>query len=390
MTWRLGLLVGVLAITSGGYIALYLSASARALGALRLLFVVFALGGAATAVHYRQRLTRRLLTANLALGSIVHLVAAGMVVVGDTIWAYGLGSAAQGWDKFLVGALGVMGAAITWTRARRPEDAVIVPVPDRPEPPPPATAVLEAPPDWEQLEAAVTKPAERQHLAVLHRVHAVLSEPGDAEERVAEAARVVRQEARRLGVQSAATAEEDDVLTQAADLLEWGAQKLPELAELDVSDLLMAKAIADIRSQHDAVETRFVDHRLLRAIHPIDRATAEEKCNERADAARAALPLLEANGMRLSEALITAEPALALFASITGFQVVQIANGEGYVTFEGNGRREALERAFGEDIGIEVEVRLYRFDDPEVARTIERRVQRVRRWKQVVDDLTAR
>jgi hypothetical protein len=32
-----------------------------------------------------------------------------------------------------------------------------------------------------------------------------------------------------------------------------------------------------------------------------------------------------------------------------------------------------------------VEVRVFLFDDPAVQATIERRVQRVRRWKQVVD-----
>ena len=67
---------------------------------------------------------------------------------------------------------------------------------------------------------------------------------------------------------------------------------------------------------------------------------------------------------------------------MTGFQVVQV--GDGYVTFEGNGRREALKRAFSEKT-IFVEVRLYQFSDSSVQADIERRVERVRRWKNVKD-----
>ncbi len=53
----------------------------------------------------------------------------------------------------------------------------------------------------------------------------------------------------------------------------------------------------------------------------------------------------------------------------------------GYVTFEGNGRREALQQAFGTDEGIAIEVRWFRFADRETAARISRRVRRVRRWK---------
>ncbi|MFT4978270.1 MAG: hypothetical protein ACI8S6_004178, partial [Myxococcota bacterium] len=120
--------------------------------------------------------------------------------------------------------------------------------------------------------------------------------------------------------------------------------------------------------------------------HPIDRDTANEKCDARAAAARDALPVLQANSMRLSEALIASDEALRPFASVTGFQVVDLGEGEGYVTFEGNGRREALSRAFGEDFGVEVEVRLFHFPDEATAATIRRRVRRVQRWKLVTTD----
>jgi len=89
--------------------------------------------------------------------------------------------------------------------------------------------------------------------------------------------------------------------------------------------------------------------------------------------------------MRLSEGLIATEEALAPFRSVTGFQVVSLGEGEGYVTFEGNGRREALQRAFGEDEVVMVECRRYRFEDDKDRETIRRRVRRVRRWKKVED-----
>ena len=58
-------------------------------------------------------------------------------------------------------------------------------------------------------------------------------------------------------------------------------------------------------------------------------------------------------GCRVWQALIATEPRLKPFESITGFQVVSLPGGK-YVTFEGNGRREALKRAFSDDPDLEV------------------------------------
>ena len=83
------------------------------------------------------------------------------------------------------------------------------------------------------------------------------------------------------------------------------------------------------------------------------------------------------------------EPLLAPFDSVTGFQVVALPaeHGGGFVTFEGNGRREALARAFAEapDVEVRVEVREYLFPDAETAAKIVRRIVRTRRWKAVTD-----
>ncbi len=56
-----------------------------------------------------------------------------------------------------------------------------------------------------------------------------------------------------------------------------------------------------------------------------------------------------------------------------------------YVTFEGNGRREAFKRAFDSmpEIEVLVEVRLYQFEDAETLQYIRQQVELCREWKKV-------
>merc|ERR1712232_274644 len=106
---------------------------------------------------------------------------------------------------------------------------------------------------------------------------------------------------------------------------------------------------------------------------------------ERAESARKALPKIKANNMVLSEDLIASEPDLAPFESVTGFQAVEFDKGQ-YCTFEGNGRREALKRAFPEkDIDIKVEVRLFTFPDKKTGAAMAESVRMTRKWKEVED-----
>ncbi len=375
---RTGLLVVVLSGSLGAWAWMFLRADVQLRGSLVLLTLAFTFALTGAFVHYRRRLQPRLLTSNLALGALVHTVAAAVVVAGDRLGALGLVPAlAANGGHFLLGLLGMVAAAVTWTRARgRPEEGP-PPVVDAalpPEPPPAPVSALDVAPDWAALAAELAvRPDALVQLEAWRRVALALSTPDEAR-------RVVHQEVARLrGRVTAEVNAEDDALSQAAALLEWGAQKLPELSQLDVSDLLMAKVIADIRAQADRVERRFIDHRRMHPIHPITRDTADDKVEARADAVRAALPALEVDGMRLSEDRIAADPALASFRSVTGFQVVDMGGGR-FVTFEGNGRREALQRALG-DRALEVEARHYVFDDPTALATIRRRVDRVRRWK---------
>ena len=375
--WRMRLFVAILFVTVGGWLWMF-AWSPHLRPSLGILTGAFVVGGAGIVWRERERLSLRVGTANLALGSIIHLLLAAAIVGGDRLWDLGLLPALNAnWHHFVMGFLGIVGTFLTWSRARNgQEQGPVLSREGDPEPAPsPMPELLEAP-DWDAL--ATELGTDRVRLRTLQMLERI-----EAAEDLEAARRIVRQEARRLVSESAAderNEEEDDVLSQAAGLLEWGAQKIPELAELDVSDLMMAKAIADIRANADEVVQTFVDHRELLAIHPIDRETANDKCNERADAARAALPVLRSNGMRMSEDLIASQDELEAFRSVTGFQVVELVGG-GYVTFEGNGRREALQRAFGDDEGVQIEVRLYRFEDAHMTDTIDRRVRRVRRWK---------
>ena len=250
-----------------------------------------------------------------------------------------------------------------------------------------------AEPEWEVLAsrlAALGDEGRQQDLQVLRRIHAACSVKTDSSpaETLEKVKWTVEQETTRLLQQAEMEereSQEDDVLSKASQLVEWALQKTPELAQLDMSDIIMAKTVADINRLKTDVSTVVVELKELKAIHNVDRETAVEKSRQRAEAAQGALPLLEANGMVLSEALISANEELHPFESITGIQVVSLGDGKGYVTFEGNGRAWALKQAFDMDTGVKVEVRLFSFVSEEVAKKIIRRVRRVREWKNVTD-----
>jgi hypothetical protein len=390
---RNGLLAFTVAGTTAGYAWLFATADARLQVSLGMLTGAFALAAVSLFFIYRRVLNRRYVGANLALGSIVHLAIAGVVAAGDHLADRGVGPGlTSNWAYFVVGLLGVGAAIFTWSRARPRPDAEAPPVKARDvaEPVPAAAPQLEQEPAWMELSDELAERADHvrhRQLHSLERIARALQQDKPDEVRVAEATRVLRQEVLRLTAESAADKDDDgdDLLSQAASFFEWGVQKLPELAKLDVPDLLLAQVVAEIRAVHDEVEHIFVPHTALVPIHPINRPTAEAKADERAAAARAALDLIQANGMKLSEDLIAAHEELHAFKSVTGFQVVDVGEGK-YVTFEGNGRAAAIQRAFGEDPVVEVEVRRFRFDDPHELERVQRRVERVQRANGVLSE----
>lgn len=386
--WRPALLVATIGGTAVGYLWMLRHAEPRVQASLLWLTGTFVVVALSLTWISRDTLDMRAFTSNLALGSIVHLVAAGSVTGADTLWRRGLvPGLSQSWVYFLLGALGTLGALLSWSRAK-PVGAV----PSKPSPrvpvleaPPKASAHFEATPEWEAIAEELAQRADAlrlRQLDALRRISDMLESEATSDERIRDALLVVRQEVFRLRNESVAAGrgvDDDDLLTRAADFFEWGVQKLPELADLDVEDLLLAQVVAEIRALSSSVEHRFVPHTALQPIHPIDRQTAEDKCASRVAAIIAARELLVANGMRLSEDLIAAHPELAAMSSVTGFQVVALGDGAGYVTFEGNGRAFALARAFAEDDVVQVEVREYLFDDEDRYARVLRHVDRVRR-----------
>lgn len=381
--WRPALLAITIGGTAVGYGWMLLSAPAPVRASLLWLtgtFVVVALG---LAWISRAHLDARTVSSNAALGSIVHVAAAGAVVAAHHLWHGGLEGS---WGYFALGTLGTVAAFGSWSRGKASPRASrrAAPAPSPHEPPPSTGEHLEQEPDWEALAAVLDERGDAvraRQLAALRRVASALDADGTENDRVHSATLVLRQEVFRLrneAVASGQGVDDDDLLTQAASFFEWGAQKLPELVELDIEDLLLAQVVAEIRALKSRVDHVYVDHTELVPIHPIDRATAEEKCAQRVEALRAARPLLESNGMVLSEDLIAAHPELSIMASVTGFQVVSLGEEEGYVTFEGNGRAFALLRAFPGET-VQVEVRRFSFDDPDRHARVARHVQRVRR-----------
>ncbi|MEC7986889.1 MAG: hypothetical protein VX278_17095 [Myxococcota bacterium] len=342
------------------------------------------------ALFFRQRgdFSYQVWTAKMAIGALGLPVAASILVFLSTAMKHGsLVQIASHWTYLVSGLGGAFLSFLSWNHAKPKVSSKVAPTKEftlEPAPPVEVGATV----DWGTLTGTLIAKEDLtrlKSLRVLQRIQVILQQHSSPNE---DALRIIKQESERLVADSIAESkgrEEGDALTQAAQLLEWGIQKLPELAELDVADLLMAKVIAEIQSHHSSVENLFVDHRSLKAIHPIDRKTADDKCNQRADAARAALQVLKANNMRLSEDLIASNAQLEAFQSVTGIQVVEIPNG--YVTFEGNGRREAIQRAYQDTESVFVEVRVYRFNDVKKQRDIVRQIERVRKWKKVQDTI---
>ena len=369
------LLNGALILFAVGYVVgVYTFSFAR--GPLILLLLSYLLGLMAI-VRYKKDL--RVLSAKLAIGAVIMILMGAMLIFLMSLKSTNTLPIATQWYYVCSVFMGLGSAFVSWQRAQpnEIEESVDTFILERP----PTKRIVESI-DWEQMDRdLVQQPNRLLHFRSLRRLF-ILNEQGCNREGLRD---VIMQECVRLDQDTRADEKkllEGDALTQAARLVEWGVQKIPEIAELDMSDVLMAKTIADIRALHSSVERKLVSHHQLLAIHPINRDTANEKCNQRAKAARAALPILEANDMKLTENLIAAHEELSDFSSVTGFQVVRVD--KGFVTFEGNGRREALRRAFKKE-SIMVEVRIYEFADDKTQSDITRRVERVRRWKKVQD-----
>ena len=141
---------------------------------------------------------------------------------------------------------------------------------------------------------------------------------------------------------------------------------------MDRSDFVLGKTAWFVRKHNPIQVKKFFSFKQLSPIHPHTRVTSDEKQDARAIDARQALPLFEKHGMRMSEAMTDTDPALSSFQSTTRIQVVDMGAGQ-YVTIEGNGRIEALKRAFKDmppEFDLHVEVRLQVFEDEKTVNAI--------------------
>jgi hypothetical protein len=165
------------------------------------------------------------------------------------------------------------------------------------------------------------------------------------------------------------------IATEARMLVRYLLGKRTELEDLDLSDIVMAKAILDIHRKRIGKDVIRVPLFSLRQIHALDRDTAIAATRRRIEVLR------EHRGELLRQGTLTFDMLGRMLPSVSWIKVVEAERGV-YLAFEGNGRIEALQAVFGPDDGIAVEVEAYRFRNP---RKIVRRLNRVRRLNGLID-----
>jgi len=165
------------------------------------------------------------------------------------------------------------------------------------------------------------------------------------------------------------------ISTEARKLVRYLLGKRSELEDLDISDIVMAKAILDIhrrRTRKDVIRAPLYS---LQQIHTLDRDNAIEATRRRIEVLR------EHRDELIGAGTLTLDVLARVLPSVSWIKVVEAEPGT-YLAFEGNGRIEALQAVFGPDDGIAVEVEAYRFRNP---RKIVRRLRRVRRLNGLID-----
>ena len=151
--------------------------------------------------------------------------------------------------------------------------------------------------------------------------------------------------------------------------------KKSEVEDLDLKDVVMAKAILDIHRKRTHKTIESVPLHSLKQIHLLDRPNAIEATRQRVEA-------LEEHRAELLEAgTLTCETLARVLPSVSWIKTVQ-RSGDEYLAFEGNGRIAAMQTVFGPNDGMTVEVEQYHFRNP--AKII-RRLDRVRRMNGLLE-----
>ena len=153
------------------------------------------------------------------------------------------------------------------------------------------------------------------------------------------------------------------------NLIRYFYAKRTELQHLRFRDILLAKAVTDIHRHVVRKKTRMVPLWSIHPLHCLDRESALNKLEDRVQVLRE-----HKDEIRRHRSL-TGKRLLNYLPSISGIKVVRDGR-DGYISFEGNGRVEALRRVFPSSDGLKLEVEIYYVDEPG---KILRRLRRVQR-----------
>lgn len=144
--------------------------------------------------------------------------------------------------------------------------------------------------------------------------------------------------------------------------------KRTEIERLSGNDILLAKVILDIHRTKVRTEFVIVPLYALSPIHPIDRGAALEATEKRA------ATIAQHRDEIIDKRIVDRELLNKYLTSVSWIKVVEVMP-DRFISFEGNGRIEALKRNFTSHDKVMVEVECYTVSNP---RTIQRRIARVR------------
>ena len=165
------------------------------------------------------------------------------------------------------------------------------------------------------------------------------------------------------------------LLVEIRNFLSYLAGKKAEVQELDIKDVVLAKAVLDIHRKRTHKEMTILPLFAIRQIHVLDRENALQATRQRLQTLWNRKEELRMAGK------ITCDTLARLMPSVSWIKVVQDRPG-GYLAFEGNGRIAVLQEVFMPSDGLQVEVEQYHFRN---TRKIVRRLNRVRRLNGLLD-----
>ena len=126
--------------------------------------------------------------------------------------------------------------------------------------------------------------------------------------------------------------------------------KTSEIKDLDYKDALLAATVAEIQAFKKEETPILVPLEEVVPIHRLDRENAQKKLKERVK------ELSKHKAAILEKKVLTKKELVKYLPSISHFKVV--FDDPHYITFEGNGRLEALKEVFKESDKIQLEVDL--------------------------------